>query len=102
MSFFLLLNPKQFIDPGWVGIGEELLKRRSKEVEEAEIIAKKALEMRPPRTEQLDSKVSQFIGLSNKLLALDNEYEQLLREEIAREIVRMEEEENILLLMLLH
>ena len=136
MSFFYLYNPKCFVDPWIKSKGFDPYKRKReepdkfeeleepKEPEETKIvgsIASEALSEIPQvKTRELDSKLSSFIGFSQKIAQIEQKLENLSlelaekqkimlesqelekkRQEIAREILLMDGEEKLLALLLL-
>lgn len=134
MTLFYLYNPKNFIPDGWEKAiaGEELKKRKRKKSaigKPTEIVTTIAKEMltegkegtTQPFTNELQSKVREFVGTTAKLAMFTPEFfgraENLAKKirelserahleservRLAEEILRMEEEEILAVMILLN
>lgn len=125
MTFFYCYNPKVWIDPGWIEALADPIKRKkhAPEIEKALEVVKASRPKDsnlPVRTKELDAKVSEFIGISQKIASLEKQISELEGEEqaikeilslqdaimrqqriVANRLLEMEEEEQAMLLMLM-
>jgi len=112
MTFFFMLNPKQFIDPSGLEPNGDAYKPK-KEVINAEALRRKEVENLPQSPELKKrfselSEISQKIDKINPEIELEKEKEAELRilrslqSSIAKMILLMAEEEELLLFMFMH